>query len=453
MPTIQLRTAIPGPKSRALSERRAKAVPRGLSHGTPIYVAQAEEVWLEDVDGNRYLDFAGGIGCLNVGHRQKAVIEAVKDQLDHFLHTCVQVTPYESYVRLAERMNEVTPGRFAKKTIFLNSGAEAVENAVKIARAYTKRPGIIAFEDAFHGRTMMTLALTSKTHPYKAGFAPFPSEVYRVPFAYCYRCSYNLKYPSCDLYCARHLHDTFKRVVANEEVAAVIAEPVLGEGGFIAPPPDYFQVLIDLCHKHGILFIADEVQSGFGRTGALFASERYGIEPDLIVTAKSLGGGLPLAAVTGRAEIMDAPGPGGLGGTFGGNPLSCAAALAVLDLFERENLLERANELGDRFQTRAREWRCRWPIIGDVRGLGGMQAIELVQSQESKTPATDETKKITQYCYEHGVITITAGTHSNVIRILVPLIATDAQFDEGLAVLESGLAAVCDKKGAVAQLA
>jgi len=453
MPTIQLRTAIPGPKSRALSERRAKAVPRGLSHGTPIYVAQAEEVWLEDVDGNRYLDFAGGIGCLNVGHRQKAVIESVKDQLDHFLHTCVQVTPYESYVRLAERMNEVTPGRFAKKTIFLNSGAEAVENAVKIARAYTKRPGIIAFEDAFHGRTMMTLALTSKTHPYKAGFAPFPSEVYRVPFAYCYRCSYNLKYPSCDLYCARHLHDTFKRVVANEEVAAVIAEPVLGEGGFIAPPPDYFQVLIDLCHKHGILFIADEVQSGFGRTGALFASERYGIEPDLIVTAKSLGGGLPLAAVTGRAEIMDAPGPGGLGGTFGGNPLSCAAALAVLDLFERENLLERANELGDRFQTRAREWRCRWPIIGDVRGLGGMQAIELVQSQESKTPATDETKKITQYCYEHGVITITAGTHSNVIRILVPLIATDAQFDEGLAVLESGLAAVCDKKGAVAQLA
>jgi len=333
MSIIQLRTPIPGPKSKALSERRVKAVPRGLSHGTPIYVARAVDAWLEDVDGNRYLDFAGGIGCLNVGHRQEPVLKAVKDQLDRFLHTCVQVTPYENYVRLAERMNEVTPGKFAKKTIFVNSGAEAVENAVKIARAYTKRPGIIAFEDAFHGRTMMTLALTSKTHPYKAGFAPFPSDVYRVPFAYCYRCSYNLKYPSCDLYCARHLEDTFKRVVANEEVAAVIAEPVLGEGGFIAPPPDYFKVLIDLCHKHGILFIADEVQSGFGRTGALFASERYGIEPDLIVTAKSLGGGLPLAAVTGRAEIMDAPGPGGLGGTFAGNPLSCAAALAVLDLF------------------------------------------------------------------------------------------------------------------------
>jgi 4-aminobutyrate aminotransferase/(S)-3-amino-2-methylpropionate transaminase len=452
MATIQLRTPIPGPKSQALSARRAKAVPRGLSHGTPIYVATAEDAWLEDVDGNRYLDFAGGIGCANAGHRRHEVVDAVKDQLDHFLHTCVQVTPYENYVRLAERMNEVTPGKFAKKTIFVNSGAEAVENAVKIARAYTKRSGIIAFEDAFHGRTMMTLALTSKTHPYKAGFAPFPGEVYRVPFAYCYRCSYNLKYPSCDLYCARHLEDTFKRVVANEDVAAVIAEPVLGEGGFIAPPPDYFQVLIDLCHKYGILFIADEIQSGFGRTGALFASERYGIEPDLLVTAKSLGGGLPLAAVTGRAEIMDAPGPGGLGGTFAGNPLSCAAALAVLDLFERENLLERANELGDRFQTRAREWRCRWPIIGDVRGLGGMQAIELVQSQETKTPATDETKKITQYCYEHGLITITAGTYSNVIRILVPLVATDAQIDEGLAVLEAALAAACDRKGAVAQL-
>jgi 4-aminobutyrate aminotransferase/(S)-3-amino-2-methylpropionate transaminase len=452
MSTIQLRTPIPGPKSLALSARRAKAVPRGLYHGTPIYVAKAEDAWLEDVDGNRYIDFAGGIGCANAGHRQESVVEAIRTQLDHFLHTCVQVTPYEGYIRLAERMNEVTPGKFAKKTLFLNSGAEAVENAVKIARAYTKRPAIIAFEDAFHGRTMMTLALTSKTHPYKAGFAPFPGDVYRVPFAYCYRCSYNLKYPSCDLYCARHLEDTFKRAVANEEVAAVIAEPVMGEGGFIGPPPDYFKVLIDLCHKHGILFIADEVQSGFGRTGALFASERYGIEPDLIVTAKSLGGGLPLAAVTGRAEIMEAPAPGGLGGTFAGNPLSCAAALATLDLFEKTNLLQRANELGDRFQRRAREWQRRWLIVGDVRGLGGMQALELVKSQEDKTPATDETKKITQYCYEHGLITITAGSYSNVIRVLVPLVATNEQIDEGLGVLESALATVCDKKGAVAQL-
>ncbi|HWY19573.1 MAG TPA: 4-aminobutyrate--2-oxoglutarate transaminase [Candidatus Acidoferrum sp.] len=452
MSTIQLRTPIPGPRSRALNERRAKAVPRGLSHGTPIYVAKAQDAWLEDVDGNRYIDFAGGIGCANAGHRQQPVVEAIREQLDKFLHACVQVTPHEGYIELAERMNQVTPGKFSKKTIFVNSGAEAVENAVKIARAYTKRPAIVAFEDGFHGRTMMTLALTSKTHPYKAGFAPFPGDVYRVPFAYCYRCSYNLKYPSCDLYCARHLEDTFKRVVANEEVAAVIAEPVMGEGGFIAPPPDYFKVLLDLCHEHGILFIADEVQSGFGRTGAMFASEHYGIEPDLIVTAKSLGGGLPLAAVTGRAEIMDAPGPGGLGGTFAGNPLSCAAALATLDLFEKTNLLVRANELGDRFQRRAREWQRRWPIVGDVRGLGGMQAIELVKSQETKTPATEETKHVTQYCYEHGLITITAGSYSNVIRILVPLVATNEQIDEGLDVLESALAMVCDKKGAVAQL-
>src|SRR5713101_6994908 len=452
MPTIQLRTPIPGPKSKAIGERRTKAVPRGLSHGTPVYVAKAEGAVLDDVDGNRYIDLAGGIGCLNVGHRRDVVINAIRRQLDRFLHTCIQVTPYENYVRLAERLNELTPGKFPKKTLFVNSGAEGVENAVKIARAYTGRPAIIAFEDAFHGRTMMTLALTSKTHPYKAGFAPFPSDVYRVPFAYCYRCSYNLKYPSCDLYCARHLEDTFKRVVANEEVAAVIAEPVMGEGGFIAPPPDYFKVLIDLCHKHGILFIADEVQSGFGRTGAMFASERYGIEPDIIVTAKSLGGGLPLAAVTGRAEIMDAPGPGGLGGTSAGNPISCAAALAVLDLFETENLLTRANELGDRFQRRARAWQRRWPIIGDVRGLGGMQAIELVKSQESKTPATDETKQITQYCYEHGLITITAGSYSNVIRVLVPLVATNDQIDEGLDVLESALATVCDNKSVVAQL-
>src|ERR1017187_9692547 len=452
MATIQLRTAIPGPKSRALGERRTLAVPRGLSHAPPVYVANAEDAWLEDVDGNRYIDFAGGIGCLNAGHRREPVVSAIRQQLGHFLHTCVQVTPYEGYIRLAERMNLVTPGKFPKKTLLLNSGAEAVENAVKIARAHTGRSGLIAFEDAFHGRTMMALALTSKTHPYKSGFAPLPGDVHRIPYAYCYRCSYGLQYPSCDLFCARHLEDTFKRVVANEEVAAVIAEPVLGEGGFIAPPPDYFKVLIDLCHKYGILFIADEVQSGFGRTGAMFASERYGIEPDLIVTAKSLGGGLPLAAVTGRAEIMDAPAIGGLGGTFAGNPLSCAAALAVLDLFERENLLTRANELGDRFQPRAREWQRRWPIVGDVRGLGGMQAIELVKSQETKTPAADETKQTTQYCYEHGLITITTGSYSNVIRILVPLVATDAQIDEGLGVLESALAAVCDKKGAVAQL-
>jgi len=451
MPVIKLPTAIPGPKSRALASRRQNAVPRGLSHATPIYVAKAEGAQIEDVDGNRYIDLAGGIGCLNVGHRREPVLEAIRQQADRFLHTCVQVTPYEGYIRLAERLNALAPGKFAKKTLLVNTGAEAVENAVKIARAHTGRPSIIAFEDAFHGRTMMTLALTSKTHPYKAGFAPFPGEVYRIPYAYCYRCSYSLSYPSCELYCARQLQDTFKRVVANEQVAAVIAEPVLGEGGFVAPPTDFFKILIDICHKHGVLFIADEIQSGFGRTGALFASERYGIEPDMMVTAKSLGGGLPIAAITGRAEIMDAPGPGGLGGTFAGNPLSCEAALAVLDIFERENLLTRADELGEQFQARARKWQRRWPLIGDIRGLGAMQAIELVKSAETREPAPQETKQITQYCYEHGVITITAGTYGNVIRVLVPLVITDAEMEEALGVLESALQSVCEKKGELAQ--
>jgi 4-aminobutyrate aminotransferase / (S)-3-amino-2-methylpropionate transaminase / 5-aminovalerate transaminase len=449
--TIQLKTSVPGPRSRALAERRAAAVPRGLSHATPVYVAKAEDAWLEDVDGNRYLDFAGGIGCLNIGHRQEPVLTALRDQLDRFLHTCVQVTAYEIYVRLAERMNQVAPGKSPKKTFFLNSGAEAVENAVKIARAHTGRSGIIAFEDAFHGRTLMSLALTSKTHPYKAGFGPLPGEVYRIPYAYCYRCSYSLKYPSCGMFCAHHLEDTFKRVVASEDVAAVIAEPVLGEGGFVAPPPEFFRILMEICHKHGVLFIADEVQSGFGRTGKLFACEHYGIEPDILVTAKSLGGGLPLAAVTGRAEIMDAPGIGGLGGTFAGNPLSCAAALAVLDVFQQGNLLARADELGNRFQKRAREWQKSWPMIGEVRGLGGMQAIELVESPDSREPAPDQTKQVTQYCYEHGLITITAGSYGNVIRVLVPLVASDAQMDEGLDVLESALQAVHEKRGTVAQ--
>ncbi len=450
MGTIQLRTSIPGPKSLELSKRREAAVPRGLSHGTPIYVNRAEDAILEDVDGNRYIDFAGGIGCLNVGHRQEPVVSAIREQLDSFLHTCVQVTPYESYVRLAERMNQVTPGKYPKKTLFVNSGAEAVENAVKIARAHTGRSGIIAFEDAFHGRTMMTLALTSKTHPYKAGFAPFPGDVYRIPYAYCYRCSYSLTYPSCKVFCARHLEDTFKRVVASEDVAAVIAEPVLGEGGFVVPPPEFFPTLIEICHKHGVLFIADEVQSGFGRTGKLFASEHYGIEPDIIVTAKSLGGGLPLAAITGRAEIMDAPGPGGLGGTFAGNPLSCAAALAVLDMFEDKNLLSRANEIGSAFQKRALEWQRRWPMVGDVRGLGGMQAIELVKSAETREPASEETKQIVQHCYKNGLITLSAGSYSNVIRVLVPLVITPDQMNEALDVLESALQASLEKAGSPA---
>ena len=444
MAAIELRTSIPGPKSQELMRRRTAAVARGVAHATPVFAARAEGATIEDVDGNRFIDFAGGIGCTNVGHRSDRVVAAIRAQVDRFLHTCFSVAPYGDYVALAEKLNSLVPGDFAKKTILVNSGAEAIENAVKIARCHTRRPAIICFEDAFHGRTMLTMSMTSKTHPYKAGFEPFAADIYRIPYAYCYRCSYSLKYPSCGMFCAHHLEDTFKRVVAAEAVAAIVAEPVLGEGGFVAPPPEFFPVLQEICKKHGILFIADEVQTGFGRTGRLFACEKYGIVPDLLVSAKSLGGGMPLAAVTGRAEIMDAPGLGGLGGTFGGNPISCAAALAVIEIMEKENLSARAELLGEKFAARAREWQRRWPLIGEVRGLGAMQALELVRSRETREPAKAETEQIMRFCYEHGLLTISAGTYGNIIRVLVPLMIPDAQFDEGLAVLEGALAAVSE---------
>jgi 4-aminobutyrate aminotransferase / (S)-3-amino-2-methylpropionate transaminase / 5-aminovalerate transaminase len=449
MATIQLRTPVPGPRSKELMRRREAAVARGAFHATPVFVSKAEGAVIEDVDGNRMIDFAGGIGCVNTGHRAPAVVEAVRRQLDRFLHTSFNVLPYESYIRVAERLNQITPGSFPKKTLLVNTGAEAVENAVKIARYYTKRPAILCFEDAFHGRTYMAMAMTSKTHPYKAGFEPFPGDVYRVPFAYCFRCSYSLQYPSCEIYCARHIEDTFKRVVAAESVAAVVFEPIMGEGGFITPPAEFFPILADICRKHGILLIADEVQTGFARTGAMFACERFGFVPDLMATAKSLSGGLPLGAVTGRAEIMDAAGVGGLGGTFAGNPAACEAALAVLDTIENERLCERADRIGERFAKRATEWQRRWDLVGEVRGVGAMRAIELVRGQ-SREPADEETRRVSQYCYEHGLITITAGSYGNVIRLLVPLAITDAQMEEGLDVLEAALESVCARKREVA---
>jgi 4-aminobutyrate aminotransferase / (S)-3-amino-2-methylpropionate transaminase / 5-aminovalerate transaminase len=452
MSTIQLRTSIPGPRSQALMRRRNAAVPKAAYHATPLFVAKAEGAVIEDVDGNRMIDFAGGIGCVNSGHRAPSVVDAIRRQLDRFLHTSFNVLPYESYVALAERLNALTPGKFAKKTILVNTGAEAVENAIKIARFHTRRPAIISFEDAFHGRTYMAMAATSKTHPYKAGFEPFPGDVYRIPYAYCYRCSYSLQYPSCEVHCARHIEDTFKRVVAAESVAAVIVEPILGEGGFVTPPSEFYPILSDICRKHGILLIADEVQTGFARAGATFACERLGLEPDLIAMAKSLSGGLPLAAVTGRAEIMDGPATGQLGGTFGGNPAACEAALAVLDLMEKENLNARANHLGEMFRKRAAAWQRRWELIGEVRGLGAMQALELVRSRVSREPADSETKEIAQFCYEHGLVIITAGSYGNVIRLLMPIVITDVQMSEALDVLESALASVVEKKSAVAQL-
>ncbi len=441
MGTIQLRTAIPGPKSKALMDRRNAAVARGPFHSTPVFVAKAEGAVLEDVDGNRFIDFAGGIGCLNIGHRDSRVLNALRGQMEQFLHVCFSVTPYESYIAVAEKLNALAPGKFPKKSVLVNSGAEAVENAVKIARAYTKRPAVVCFEDAFHGRTFMAMTLTSKPHPYKAGFEPLATDVYRIPFAYSYRSAAGTTAAEF----AHHLEDAFKRQVAAEKVAAVIAEPVLGEGGFVVPPREYFAALHGICKKHGILFIADEVQSGIARTGKWFASEHFGIEPDLLISAKSLGGGMPLAAVTGRAEVMDAPGVGGLGGTFGGNPLSCVAALAALETIEKDGLLSRSTIIGRRFEDRARAWQKKWELVGEVRGLGGMCAIELVRDTRTKEPADTETKQLSKYCYEHGLINITAGTYGNVMRILVPLVITDAQFDEGLDVMEAGLATVAEK--------
>jgi 4-aminobutyrate aminotransferase/(S)-3-amino-2-methylpropionate transaminase len=450
MATIQLRTEVPGPKSKELMRRREAAVPRGVSHATPIFAARAEGAVFEDVDGNRFIDFAGGIGVMNVGHGAPRVLAALRKQLGEFVHTCFSVAPYEKYVELAEKLNALTPGKFAKKTLLVNSGAEAIENSIKIARAYTRRPAIICFEDAFHGRTLMAMSLTSKTHPYKAGFEPFATEIYRIPYAYCYRCSYGLQYPSCGVFCAHHLEDTFKRAVASETVAAVVVEPVLGEGGFVAPPPEFFAVIQEICHRHKILLIADEVQTGFGRTGAMFACDRYGITPDILVSAKSLAAGMPLAAVTGRADVMDAAGAGGLGGTYSGNPLACAAALAVIETMEQEKLAEKATKIGHVFDERANRWAKRWPLIGDVRGLGAMRAIELVRSADKKEPAKEETERIVRYCYTHGLLMISAGTYGNVLRLLVPLIITDDQLNEGLDILQAAIASVAEVRDEVA---
>jgi 4-aminobutyrate aminotransferase/(S)-3-amino-2-methylpropionate transaminase len=442
MPVISIRTDIPGPRSRALMARRHAAVPRGISHAVPVFAESADGVRLTDVDGNVFLDFAGGIGVMNVGHSDPQVVDALKRQADRFTHTCFSVAPYESYVALAERLAAITPGSFAKKTLLVNSGAEAIENAVKIARHATGRPGVLCFEDAFHGRTLFALSVTSKVSPYKAGFGPYAADVLRVPYAYCYRCAYEEAFPSCAFACVAALEDHFKRYADPQTIAAVIVEPVLGEGGFVVPPLGFLSELSSVCRKHGILLIADEVQTGFGRTGRMFACEHDGVEPDLLVTAKSLGGGLPLAAVVGRAELMDAPGPGGLGGTYIGNPVACAAAHAVLDRFETGDLLRRSEALGVRIEARARAWAKQFGIIGDVRRRGAMVAVELVKNRETKEPAKHETDDVIRIACERGVVLIAAGTFGNVVRFLTPLVISDDEIDEGLEVMTSCFATV-----------
>ncbi len=440
---IRLQTEIPGPNSRALLARRAKAVPRGVPAVTPIAVAHADGAVLTDVDGNRLIDFGGGIGVVNTGHRHPGVVQAVREQLDQFAHVCFPVSTYEPYVELAERLNRVTPGTHQKRTFFLNSGAEAVENAVKVARFFTGRQAVVCFEHGFHGRTNLAMALTSKVMPYKKGFGPFAPEVYRIPFPYCYRCEVGrADGPTggrCCLATRERLEQIFASTVDPDSVAAIIIELELGEGGFVPAPKEYVDELAAFAGDHGILVIADEIQTGFGRTGKLFAAEHYGLVPDIIITAKSLGGGLPLAAVTGRAEVLDAPHVGGLGGTYGGNPLACAAALAVLDAMDEERLPARAQRTGDRIKARFREWADQYPCIGDVRGLGAMVAMELVMDRQTRAPDKAVTGRILAGALARGLVLLSAGTYGNVIRVLAPLTADDSLIDEGLAVFGAAL--------------
>lgn len=418
---------------------REQHIPQGPFNIHPIFVESARGATITDVEGKEYLDFAGGIGVMNVGHGSEKVVEAIKDQADKYTHTCFHVVQYEPYVELAARLNQLAPGNFAKKSYFVNSGAEAVENAIKVARYATGRQGIITFDNAFHGRTYMAMTLTSKVKPYKFGFGPFCPEVYRAHFAYCYRCPFGLDYPSCGVHCADYLEEFFIDNVAGEQVAALIAEPVQGEGGFIVPPPEYFPKLKAICEKYGIVFIMDEIQSGMGRTGTMFACEHWGLEPDIITSAKSLSAGMPLGAVIGRAELLDAVHAGGLGGTYGGNPLSCRAALAVLDELEG-GLLQTAQRLAVKLEERYQALADKYEIIGDVRGLGPMMAMELVTDRKSKQPATEQTKAIVANAQEKGLLLLSCGNFGNVLRTLMPLVISDEELDKGFAILDECLA-------------
>jgi len=423
----------------SLLAERNQHIPQGPFNVHPIFAEKAKGAIITDVEGKEYIDFAGGIGVNNVGHCNEEVLEAIQDQVQKYIHTCFHVVMYEPYVELAKRLNKITPGNFPKKTMFVNSGAEAVENAIKIARHATGRTGTIAFEDAFHGRTLLALSLTSKMKPYKFGFSPYAPEIYRMPYAYCYRCTFGLEYPTCELHCAYFLRDFFQTHISAEQVAALIVEPVLGEGGFVVPPKEYFKVLYKICQDNGIVFIADEVQTGFGRTAKMFAMEHYDVEPDILIMAKSMAGGFPLSAVTGRSELMDHPQVGGLGGTFSGNPVACRAALAVLDLFEKNDLLSKAKNIGKRVLEKFKEFQEDYSTVGDVRGLGAMVGMELVMDRKTKEPATLLTKHLIDLCREKGLLMISAGTYSNIIRPLMPLVITNEELERGLSIIEEGL--------------
>ncbi|WP_378952370.1 4-aminobutyrate--2-oxoglutarate transaminase [Pelosinus sp. sgz500959] len=426
-------------KAEKLIQRKNNAVARGIANSTGVFVEKASGAVITDVDGKEYLDFYAGVGVLNVGHCPEPVVKAIQKQADKLLHSFFAIGMYEPYVELAEKMNVLMPGSSPKKTMFANSGAEAVENAVKIARHATKRTGIISFEGAFHGRTFMTMSLTSKVKPYKYGFGPFAPETYKVPSAYCYRCHYRSTYPGCGMHCLENFERFFTAEIDAEHIAAMIIEPVQGEGGFIVPPPEFLPGLKAICESKGILFIADEVQTGFGRTGKMFAIENWGVEPDIMTTAKSIAAGMPLSAVTGKAQYMDAPDAGNIGGTYGGNPLACVAGVETIKFIEEQKLCDRAGKIGNITMARLKTLQDRCSIIGDVRGVGSMIGIELVKDRQTKEPAKELTGKIVKYCLEQGVMLISAGIFSNVIRLLIPMVVTDEELDRGLTVLEQSI--------------
>lgn len=451
MGTINLVTEIPGPKSRELVARREAATPRGAAKLTPIAIASAQGSLVTDVDGNTLIDLAGGIGTLAVGHRPQQIVDAIKRQADELIHMCAIVGTYEPYIEVVELLNDLTPGTFPKKSILLNSGAEALETCVKIARSYTGRPAIIVFEGAYHGRTNMTLAMTSKYGLFKKGFGPFAPEIYRLPFPNLYRRPAGLTEDEYVDLCIGQLENALIAQVDPSAVAAIVIETVQGEGGFLATPPRFLQRIRELCDQHGIVMVSDEVQCGFGRTGKLFAVEHYGIVPDLIATAKSIAAGMPLGAVTGRAEIMDGPHPGGLGGTYSGNPLACAAAVEAIKMISDPAFLNRALAVGDRMRQHLLDMQAEMPLIGDVRGIGPMLLMELVADRDTKAPAAQETLQVTLEALQRGVICIRAGLLSNCIRFLPPLNIPDDQLDEGLGVVAEAVRAVEISRQAVAQ--
>jgi 4-aminobutyrate aminotransferase/(S)-3-amino-2-methylpropionate transaminase len=430
--SIELRTDVPGPRSQEILARKQAVVAGPLQVTFPIVAAEARGATLTDVDGNTFIDFTGGVGCLNVGHSHPKVVAAAREQLERFAHTDFTIIPYEPYVELAERLVERAPIAGPAKAAFFNAGTEAVENAVKFARAYTKRPAVIAFEGGFHGRTLLSLSLTSKTHPYKAGLGPFSPEVYRVPFANDYRG------PDTRTALAA-LEQALITQVAAETVAAIVIEPVQGEGGFVVAPPEFLAGVRRICDDNGIVLVVDEVQTGFARTGKLFAIEHYDLEPDLITLAKSIAAGLPLSGVIGRAAIMDAPGRNAVGGTFIGNPVAQAAALAVLEVIDEEGLVERSAAIGETMRARMQAWQGRFAEIGDVRGLGAMLGLELVHDRESKNPAPELVAAVSEEAFRTGLLLMSAGIYSNVIRVLVPLTIADGELDEALDVWERAL--------------